>query len=44
MSLAVDLQSRPTSGSGNFADEHAVTQGVKWMAIIPRDQPRAAQF
>ena len=34
MSLAVDLQSRPTSGSGSFADEHAVTQVEKWMAII----------
>ena len=34
MSLAVDLQSRPTSGPGNFADEHAVTQVEKWMAII----------
>ena len=33
MSLAVD-QSRPTSGSGNFADEHAVTHVEKWMAII----------
>jgi len=34
MSLAVDLQSRPTSGPGNFPDEHAVTQVEKWMAII----------
>jgi len=34
MSLAVDLQSRPTSGPGNLADEHAVTQVEKWMAII----------
>jgi hypothetical protein len=34
MSLAVDLQSRPTSGADNFADEHAVTQVEKWMAII----------
>ncbi len=34
MSSTVDLQSRPTSGPGNFADEHAVTQVEKWMAII----------
>ena len=34
MSVTVDLLSRPTSGRGDFADKHAVTQVEKWMAII----------
>lgn len=34
MPLAVDLQSRSTSEPDNFADEHAVTQVEKWMAVI----------
>jgi len=34
MPVTVDLLSRPTSGRGDFADKHAVTQVEKWMAII----------
>jgi len=34
MSATTDLQSRPASGRGDFADKHAITQVEKWMAII----------
>ena len=34
MAVIVDLRSRRTLESGDFADKHAIIQVEKWMAII----------
>ena len=34
MAVIVDLRSRRSLESGDFADQHAITQVEKWMAII----------